>query len=1037
MNLSKLSVKRPVTITMIVLVVVLLGAISLTKLPIDLFPEIEVPVAVIVTSYTGTGPQEIENLITKQIEGAVSTVGNIDTVNSISSEGSSIVIAQFNFGTDMDLASLEMREKVDLVKGFLPEDANDPMVLKIDPNSMPIIQIALSTKGSLAELQSLAEDSFSQRLERLDGVASVDIGGGFTNEIEIAVDQSELANYGLSINQLSQLIGASNMNLPGGTVNKGDQKLAVRVTGEFQNIDEIKNMPIPLASGDVIKLQDIAQVELINKDISSISRTNGRDSINISIQKQSGKNTVQVANLVNEEIKSLKQDYPDVEINVVLDTAMYIKSSINTVAKNAIFGSLLAVLILYIFLKNLRTTLIIGISIPISLIASFILLYFSGITLNMMTLGGLALAVGMLVDSAIVVLDNIFRFRTEGYSKIDAAIKGASEVGMAITASTLTTIAVFIPIVFIEGFVGTIFKDFALTVSLSLGASLLVSLTLIPMLSSKILTISSNEEGHKKRKLQKLYDAFDNSYFKVENAYRKLLNKGLSNRKTTIILALLIFFGSIASLFGVGMEFLPATDEGTISISVALPLGAEIDKIEQVAQNIEEKLSTIQEIDVVSTNIGSGDILRGSSTTSNGATISVGLIKLSERDRSTADVSEEIRDLVEDIPGAEISITQTSSMGMMTSGNPISISIKGAELDVLEDVSNDFREIIETVEGTREVKTSLSDAVPEVEVLVKKDMAATYGLTAAQVATAVRNGASGTTVTRFKDQGNEIDVVIRALGEVTESISNFEQMDITTPTGINIPLSQVAELSIEKGPIMISREGQERVVTVTSQIVERDLKSITTDIEAKLESYEMPKGYTYTMGGENKEMIEAFSQLGLALLLAIILIYMVMAAQFESLIYPFIIMFTIPLAFSGGALALFLTRRSLGVTALIGVIILAGIVVNNGIVLIDYINVLRKEGKEREEAISIAGPIRLRPILMTTLTTILGLVPLALGIGEGSELMAPMGTVVIGGLTLSTVLTLVIVPVLYTVFDDLSISTKSKIRKLNKSTSEE
>lgn len=1037
MNLSRLSVKRPVTITMIVLVIVLLGAISLTKLPIDLFPEIEVPVAVIVTSYTGTGPQEIENLITKQIEGAVSTVGNIDTVNSISSEGSSVVIAQFNFGTDMDLASLEMREKVDLVKGFLPEDANDPMVLKIDPNSMPIIQIALSTNGSLAELQSLAEDSFSQRLERLDGVASVDIGGGFTNEIEIAVDQSELANYGLSINQLAQLIGASNMNLPGGTVNKGDQKLAVRVTGEFQNIVEIKNMPIPLASGDVIKLQDIAHVELINKDVSSISRTNGRDSINISIQKQSGKNTVQVANLVNEEIESLKKDYPDVEINVVLDTAMYIKSSINTVAKNAIFGSLLAVLILYIFLKNLRTTLIIGISIPISLIASFILLYFSGITLNMMTLGGLALAVGMLVDSAIVVLDNIFRFRTEGYSKIDAAIKGASEVGMAITASTLTTIAVFIPIVFIEGFVGTIFKDFALTVSLSLGASLMVSLTLIPMLSSKILTISSNEEGHKKRKLQKVYDAFDNSYSKVENAYRKLLSKGLRNRKTTIILAFLIFVGSIASLFGVGMEFLPATDEGTISIGVALPLGAEIEKIEQIALIIEEKLSTVPEIDVVSTNIGSGDILRGSATTSNGATISVGLIKLSERDRSTADVSEEIRSLVKDIPGAEISISQASSMGMMTSGNPISISIKGAELNVLEEVSNDFSEIIETVEGTRDVKTSLSDAVPEVEVLVKKEMAATYGLTAAQVATAVRNGASGTTVTRFKDQGDEIDVVIRALGEVTESISNFGQMDITTPTGINIPLSQVAELSIQKGPIMISREGQERVVTVTSQIVERDLKSITTDIEAKLESYQIPKGYTYTIGGENKEMIEAFSQLGLALLLAIILIYMVMAAQFESLIYPFIIMFTIPLAFSGGALALFLTGRSLGVTALIGVIILAGIVVNNGIVLIDYINVLRKEGKEREEAISIAGPIRLRPILMTTLTTILGLVPLALGIGEGSELMAPMGTVVIGGLSLSTVLTLVIVPVMYTVFDDLSISTKAKIRRLNKETSEE
>lgn len=1012
---------------MIVLVVVILGGISLTKLPIDLFPEIEVPVAVVSTSYTGTGPQEIENLITKPIEGAVATVGKIDSVNSISFEGNSLVIAQFNFGTDMDLAALEIREKVDLIKGFLPEDANDPMVLKIDPNSMPIMQIALSTNGDLVGLQSLAEDTFSQRFERLEGVASVSVGGGFTNEIEIAVDQGELAKYGMSINQLSQLIGASNMNLPGGTVNKGDLKLAVRVVGEFKSIDEIENMPIPLATGDVIRLKDVAQVGLTQKDISSMSKINGRDSINISIQKQSGKNTVQVANLINKEIESLRKDYPDVDINVVMDTSTFIKDSINTVAENAIFGSLLAILVLYIFLKNLKTTLIIGISIPISLIASFILLYFNGITLNMMTLGGLALAVGMLVDSAIVVLENIFRFRTEGYSKIDAAIEGASEVGMAITASTLTTIAVFIPIVFIEGMVGTIFKDFALTVTLSLGASLIVSLTLIPMLSSKILTV--DEYKLKKRRLEKLYNIFDRILLKIDESYKNILNKSLNNRKKTIILSIIIFIGSIVSLFGVGMEFLPATDEGTISINVSLPLGSEIDKTNKITHTIEDKLSSIQEIDVIFTNVGSGDILMGGGSSSNGASITVGLVKLADRDRSTAQVAEEIRGLVKDIAGAKISVSETSSMGMMMAGSPISINIKGDELDVLEDISNHFKDIIESVEGTREVKTSFSDAVPEVEILVKKDIAATYGLTAAQVASSVRGGASGVTVTRFKDRGEEIDVVIRPLGDVSDNINNFEQMDITTPTGVNIPLSQVAELSVKKGPIQISREGQERVVTVSSQIVGRDLRSITTDIESKIQMYNMPKGYSYSFGGENKEMIEAFAQLGLALILAIILIYMVMAAQFESLIHPFIIMFTVPLAFSGGAFALFITRRALGVTALIGVIILAGIVVNNGIVLIDYINVLRKEGKERHEAIIIAGPVRLRPILMTTLTTILGLVPLALGIGEGAELMAPMGTVVIGGLTLSTVLTLVLVPVLYTLFDDLSINVKSRMRK--------
>ncbi len=1038
LNLSSLAVKRPVTITMIVLVVVLLGAISLNRLPIDLFPEIQLPIAVVVTSYTEAGPQEVESLVTKRIEGAIATVGNIDTVNSITSQGSSIIIAQFNVGTDMDFAALEMREKIDLVKGFLPDDASEPMVLKIDPNIMPILQISLSTGGDLAELQSLAEDTFSQRFERIEGIASVSIGGSFVKEIEIVLDQDSLSGYGLSIGQLAQIIGANNMNLSGGTVDKGAQKLSVRVVGEFGTVDGIRDMPITLATGEVIKLGDIAAVKMAAKDISTVSRTNGRNSINISIQKQSGKNTVQAANLVNKEIESLKKDYPSIDIDVVLDSSTMIKDSINNVAKNAIIGSILAIVILYIFLKNIRTTLIIGVSIPISLIASFTLLYVNGITLNMMTLGGLALAVGMLVDSAIVVLENIYRFKTEGYSGYEAAIKGASEVGMAITASTLTTIAVFVPIVFVEGLIGTIFKDFALTVTLSLGASLLVSLTLIPVLSSKILTMDNGagETKQKRRKLQPVYDVFDNIFAKMENAYKKLLAVGLERRKTVIIVSVVIFAISITSLFGVATEFIPAMDEGTMSIDISMPLGTKIEKMDKLARVIEEKLATIDEIDVMFTNLGTGDIdiLMGGSLGGGSGTISVRLVKLKHRKKSTTEIAEEIRTLVKDIPGAEISVTETSSMEMMGFTVPVSVSIKGDELEVLEKISDDFKQIIGSVEGTREVKTSLSEAVPEVEVLINKEIAATYGLTTAQIASAVRGTATGVTVTRYKDEGKEIDVVIKASGDVTDNLSNFEQLSITTPTGISIPLRQVADLSVVRGPVQISREQQERVVTVTGQITDRDLGSVTADVAKKLQGYEMPRGYSYNMGGEREEMVKAFEQLYLALALAVVLIYMVMAAQFESLVYPFIIMFTIPLAFSGGALALFITRKALGVTALIGVIILAGIVVNNGIVLVDYINVLRKEGKERLEAVTMAGPVRLRPILMTTLTTILGLVPLALGIGEGSELQAPMAIVVIGGLTLSTILTLVFVPVLYTVFDDISNFLKSKFKKVPQST---
>jgi len=1028
-NLSKFSVKKPVTITMMVLVVVLLGAISLTRLPIDLFPEFEVPVAIVSTSYSGAGPEEIENLITRQIEGAVSTVGSIDTVSSISSEGSSIVIAQFNFGVDMDNAALEMREKVDLVKGFLPEDSTEPMVLKIDPNAMPIIQIALTSGGDLAKLQELAEDTFSQRFERLDGVASVDIAGGYTKEIDIIVNQSQLSGMGLSISQLSQLIGASNLNYPGGNVKKGDQELSVRVTGELKNIEDIRNMPVTLPTGDVIRLGDISEIKMVNRELSSISRTDGRESINISIQKQSGRNTVQVAELIHKELDKLQRDYPEIGFQIVMDNSLYIVQAINTVAKNAIFGSLLAIFILYIFLKNLRTTTIIGISIPISLIASFILLYFNGITLNIMTLGGLAMAVGMLVDSAIVVLENIFRFRTEGMSKYDAAIKGASEVGMAITASTLTTIAVFIPIVFVEGFVGTIFKDFALTVTLSLAASLVVSLTLIPMLSSKILTVS--EDTGRKRRFEKLYNRFDDIYSKVENSYKKLLEGGIRNRKKTVVISVLVFALSIASIAVVGMEFLPATDEGMISIDVRLPLGASLNKVDELTLKVEEAIADIPEIESLAANVGAAGFMmgRGMGGTSNSSTISLMLVPLSERDRSTSEVSEDIRGRLKDIPGAEFAVSETSNMGMISSGTPISISIKGPELVVLEKISDDFKSMIQSVAGTREVTTSLSDAVPLVQVAVNKEMAASYGLTAAQVATGVRSNSTGTVVSRLKQAGDEIDIVIKPMGDITESINNFSQLEISSPTGANIPLSQIADITIEKGPTSIRRDSQERVVTVTSQIVDRDLNSIVQDIELKFETYELPEGYSYSIGGENEEMIDAFTQLAQALGLAIILIYMVMAAQFESLIYPFIIMFTIPLAFSGGALGLFLTGRSLGVTALIGVIILSGIVVNNGIVLIDYINTLRKDGKSRKEAILQAGPVRLRPILMTTLTTVLGLIPITLGIGEGAELMAPLGSVVIGGLTLSTILTLVLVPVIYTLFDDLSISVKERLKK--------
>lgn len=1032
MNLAGISVKKPVTILMITLIVIILGVVSLSRLPIDLLPQIEYPVAIVSTTYQGVGPQEIENIITKPVESAVATVSNIKNISSMTSEGSSVVIAEFNFGTDMNFAALEMREKIDMIKGSLPDEAGSPMVLKIDPNAQPIIQLSLSNDGDISKLQAIAEDTIQPRLERLDGVASVDVSGGYKNQVEIKVDEQKLRGYGLSIDYLSQIIGAENLNLPGGQVQKGKQDLTIRTMGEFNNIEEIKNLPIPLQSGGVIYLRDVSDVKMGHQDVTQIIKTNGKNSVSVSVQKQSGKNTVEVTDEVNAEIDKLKIEYPNISFNVAFDQSEYIKQSIKNVSDSAVQGAILAILILYIFLRNIRTTFIIGVSIPISIIATFVLIYFDGITLNMMTLGGLALGVGMLVDNSIVVLENIYRFREEGYSRIDAAIKGTSEVSMAVVASTLTTVAVFLPIVFVEGITSTLFKELALTVTFSLMASLIVALTLIPMMSSKLLKIGSGSGTGAQKSRFKLfsviYDLFDRFFESMESGYKKLLNWALDHRKRTVLIAVVIFITSMASIISVGAEFFPQTDEGTVNISVSLPEGSELENTDEVMTEIEAKLEGIDEIDTVFTLVGSGGMASFGSSRSNSGNIGVELKDMDKRDKSSFQVADEIRNMVKDISGAEISVSASSaSMGL--GSTPVSISIKGDDLDTLRKISDDFKKIIESVEGTREVETGLSEGIPEVQIKIDRKVASQYGLTASTIASAVRGNVSGKTATTYKYEGEEMDVVIKGDGMFKESIENLKQVNIQTPTGSSVPLGQVADVAVERGPVSINRENQVRVVSVTSQIIGRDLKSITDDITKKLDEYNMPQGYSYKFGGEREQQNEAFADLGLALGLAVILVYMVIASQFESLLHPFTIMLSVPLSLAGGAFGLFITRRALSVPAMIGVIILAGIVVNNAIVLIDYIITRRKSGEDRRTAVVNAGPIRLRPILMTTLTTVLGLIPLALGIGEGAEIQAPLATVVIGGLTLSTVLTLVFIPVMYTIFDDFSEYLKRKAFK--------
>lgn len=1021
MKLAEVSVKRPVTIIMVMLIVILLGSVSISRLPIDLLPNMEIPVAVVVTSYNGVGPEEIEKLITSPIEGALSTVENIDTVTSTTSEGNSIVVAMFNYGTDMNFATLQMREKVDLVKRMFPAEVQAPMIMKIDPTMSPIIQMTVSEKdGDLASLQALVEDKIKPHLERVEGAGSVTVSGGYESQVRIKTNAEKMNGYGLSVSTLAGILGAENLNAPGGKVQKGNQDLTIRTMGEFQSIEEIENLLISLPTGGKVQLKDIAEISLSHADLSTISRINGEQSISIAIQKQSGTNTVQVAEDVATTLVELKADYPNLSFDTVMDQSIYINQSINTLIREALMSSLFAILVIFLFFHNLRTTFITATAIPIAMMATFTVLYFAGVTLNMMTMGGISLAMGRLVDDNVVALENIYRFRQEGYNKKEAAVKGVSEVAMAVTASTLTTISVFLPMAFVEGLTATLFRDLSLTVCVSLAASLLVSLTLVPTLASKIMNAENIPEG--RRGFFGLMDrssrGFDKSFGKLEGAYRKFLHYALYRRKRVVVISLAIFVLTGLSTTQLGAEFMPVTDAGQLTLTATLPEGAKLEDTDRVVARIEEQLEGIEEVKSAFVSVGSAGVMSIGGSTSNVGTINVQLIELQARSRSVGQVADEIRGLTKDLAGAQIQVAVTDMMSMGSTA-PVDIAIEGDELDQLKKIGSDIKGIVASVDGTREVKVSMNEGVPEVQVHVDRQNATQFGLTAGQISQAIKGTISGTTATRYRYEGKEIDVVISGDETLTSSISNLEQTPIPTPLGISVPLSEVATVTLDRGPSAISRTGQTRVVNVTSQIINRDVNSISKDIESKLKDYPMPEGYTYALNGQNQQMMDSFSDLGLAMILAIILVYMILASQFESLLHPFTIILSLPMGLSGGMFGLFVTRQNISVPAFIGMILLIGIVVSNAIVLIDYINKRRERGEEREEAIENAGQIRLRPILMTSLATVLGLLPMALGMGEGSETMAPMAIVVVFGMAFSTLSTLLLVPVIYTIFEDI------------------
>ena len=1019
MKLINTSIKRPVGVIMFVVVAIVLGFISLIGLKVELFPKMDLPVAVVATSYSGAAPQEVEQLITRPIESAVGTVEGMDTIQSVSSPGASLVIMMFDFGRDIDDALIDVREKVDQISGMLPENANDPMVMRLDPNATPIVIAGLSG-ASLEKLQDIAESEVQPAFERAPGVASATITGGKEREIRVNLSQAMLSNYGLTGSQIISALSADNLTISAGTVERGGQDLQLRIVGEYTSIDDIKNTLIPLSNGDTIRVRDVAYVEDTYKETSSISRVNGKETLIFTIMKQSDANSVETAEEVQKVINSLNEKFAErgLEINTILDTSVYITASIDSVVNNMLIGGILAAIVLLLFLRSFKATLVIGVSMPIAVISTFTLMYFTGETLNSISMGGLALGIGMMIGSSIVIVENIFKKRQEGLSIKEAAYIGASELGPAVIASTLTTAAVFVPVVFVDGLASQIFRPLALTVVFALTASLLVAITLVPMLSTQFMRnvqITLEEENAK--------DIFNRLLNKFKIFYGKVLEKALRRRKTVLAIVAAAFVGSFALLPVVGMELMPTTDSGQITITATLPSGSQLEETDIVVEEINERLKQFE--DIIKVNyVSIGGSMDGISAGSkNVATFMIELISSTERDITTQQFVGDISDSVKDIAGAEITVKENDHG--MSAGSPITLSISGDDLDVLKDLGQQVVWILEDIEGTINVESSLEEGNPEVQVIVNRNLASQFGLSYQQIMNEVNLAFNGQTATLYKEGGNEYDVTVTFPKDYTTTIRDLETFYVRNNQGVDIPLSAVAELVSVQGPSQISRNNQVRTINVTSDVIGRDLGSVSQEIQTKLTALHLPDGYEISMGGEVESMMESFTQLALALFLGIFLVYMVMAVQFESFTSPFIIMFSMPTMIIGVIIGLVIAGIPLSLPGFIGLRMLAGIVVNNGILLVDYINILRSSGMERMEAIVEAGKSRVRPIFMTTLTTVLAMIPLALALGEGAETQQPMAVVVVFGLTASTMFTLIFVPVMYVVIDNMSTKVKN------------
>ncbi len=1020
MSLPEFSIKRPVTVLMAVMVCLLLGAIAFLNIPVDLMPEVNFTTLSITTDYEGVGPEEIETLISRPLEQIVSAAPGVERVTSTSSEGRSAVRVEFVYGTDIDVAADEVRSRLDRGRRSLPDDIEPPTIFKFDVTQFPIMFLTVATPDmDPRELRMFVEKNILYRLERIRGVGQVRVGGGLRREIHVDLNLEKLRALNLSVAQVVNTIRAENLNRPVGPVKEGRFDVLLRTSGEFDSVNQILNVALTSRDGVPVYVRDIADVEDSHPDIRHYVGVNGKQALRLIMFKQSGSNTVTVSDAVWEEVDEIHGDYPHIRIEKTMDTADFINSAIRNVEAAAGVGAVLAVFVLLFFLRSLSSTLIIGVAIPISVVSTFALMYFNGFTLNIVSFGGLALGVGMLVDNAIVVLENIYRHREEGLDGREAALLGSKEVATAITASTLTTIAVFVPVLFMGGYSAQQFKQLAYVVSFSLLCSLVVALTVVPALCSRRHGTSAPSTG--------LLGIAERAMRSLSNGYGETIRWALANRSVVTAVAVASLAGSWWLSGYVGVELEPQVDEGQIRVNLESEPGTRAEVTKEIVDRMEQiVMEDVPEVEYIMTEAGSDSPFRSIAT--HVGELRITLVDQSQRTRSAREITNLLRPkLMAVAPGVQLRTRISSgNFGRRRGGGDgsddrLQVTVRGYSQTVTNQLALQVRDAMMAVDGVAEAQVSRRPGSPEMVVRVDRLRAASLGMSVSEVADTLETAVGGRRSSFYREEGDEYDIVVRLREEDRLELSQVGRIPLRTPAGQLIYADDVVRLNRQEGPVEINRVDQERIVYVSGTIRDRDLGSIIADLESEVARIPRPDGYEIRFGGEWEDQQQSFRELTYAAILAFVLVYMVMAAQFESLRDPFIILFSIPLAAIGVVTMLVITQTTFNMQGFLGVIVLVGIVVNNAIVLIDYTNQLRREhGHGIADAVITAGSRRLRPILMTTVTTVLGLTPMALGVGEGSELQVPMARTVIGGLLTSTMITLVFIPVVYATLEEIS-----------------